>query len=144
MLAKAATWQAPLVLTFAVGPNAALLTLPDVALFIADSDYELESAAEIHEAVGTDGSAVTLDVKKATGTQAAGSGTTMLASTFNLKATANTVVTKNRSNGGLTTTAANQRLTSGDRLVLDFGGTLTALAGVCVTVTLKRLRRPTY
>lgn len=143
-LGKAAVWQAPITVSFKAGPNAALLTLPDVTLFIADTDYELQSVSEVHETLGTDGSAVTADIKKCTGTQAASAGTTMLASTFNLKATINTVVTKNRSNGGLTTTASNQRVAAGDRIALDFGGTMTAVTGVCINVTLKRLRRPSY
>ena len=144
MLPKAAAWHAPLVLTFAAGPNAALLTLPDVTLFIADTDYELLSVAEVHEVLGTNGSAVTLDIKKCTGVQAAASGTTMLASTFDLKATVQTVVSKTLSNAGLTATAADRRLAAGNRLALDFTGTLTALAGVNVTVVLKRVRRPAY
>ena len=144
MLTKALTWHAPVIVTWAIGPNAALLTLPDVSLFIADTDYELLSVSEVHEVLGTDGSAVTLDIKKCTTTQAAASGTTMLASTFNLKATVQTVVTKNKSNGGLSATAANVRLAAGNRLALDFSGTMTAVAGVCVNVVLYPLRRPSY
>lgn len=144
MLTKAAAWHAPLVLTFAAGPNAALLTLPDVTLFIADADYELLSVAEVHEVLGTDGSAVTLDVKKCTGVQAAASGTSMLLTTFNLKATVQTIVTKNVANAGLAVLQSSRRVVAGERIALDFGGTMTAVAGVNVTVTLKRLRRPSY
>lgn len=151
MLAKAALWQAPVLVTFSAGPNAALLTLPDVSIFIADTDYELLAVSEIHEVLGTDGSAVAMDVKKVTGTDVAASGTTMLASTFNLKATVATVVTKSLSNagltGGATPTAAQKaarRIAAGNRIALDFSGTMTAVAGVCVTLWLKRLRRPSY
>ena len=143
MLAKALTWQAPFPVIFSAGPNAALLTLPDVTLFIADTDYELLRAEEVHEVLGTDGSAVTLDIKKCTTTQAAASGTTMLSSTFNLKATVQTTQTKTRASG-LTTTLANRRVASGNRIALDFGGTMTAVAGVCVVLWLRRLRKPTY
>lgn len=143
-VAKSLAWQAPVLVSFSAGPNAALLTAPDVALFIADDDYELLRVDEIHETLGTDGSAVTVDVVKCTGTQAAGSGTTMLASTFNLKATVNTVVSKTLSGGGLTTTAGNRRLAAGNRLALNFAGTMTAVTGVCVTAWLRRISRPTY
>lgn len=143
-MVKALAWHAPFCVSFNAGPNAALLTAPNVTLFIADTDYSLEEVQEVHETLGTDGSAVTLDVVKCTTTQAAASGTTMLASTFNLKATINTVVTKSRSNGGITTTAANRRLLVGNRIALKFGGTTTSLTGVCVQLWLKRLRRPSY
>lgn len=143
-LAKSVAWQAPVVCVFAAGPNAALLTAPDVALFIADTNYELVEAAEIHETLGTDGGAVSLDLFKATGTQAVGSGVTMLASVFNLKATVNTVVRKNLSNGGLTTTGANRRVAAGNRVGLDFQGTMTAVTGVNATVVLRRMNRPSY
>lgn len=143
MLAKTLLWQAPFLVSFAAGPNAALLTLPDVTLFIADTDYELLYAQEVHEVLGTDGSAVTADIKKCTTTQAASAGTTMLSSTFNLKSTINTVQTKTPQSG-LTTTLANRRVAVGNRIALDFGGTMTAVAGVCVQLWLRRLRRPKF
>lgn len=141
---KAIAWQAPVLVSFSAGPNAALLTDPDTAIFIADTAYELLEVSEAHSTLGTNGSAVTLDVKKATGTTVPASGDSMLASTFNLKAAINTVVRKSLSNGGLTTTAANRQLARGDRLCLDFAGTLTALTGVCVTLWLRRMSRPEY
>lgn len=143
-LAKAIVWKDVVLITFSAGPNAALLTLPNVTVFIADTDYRLEAVSEVHETLGTDGSAVTLDLVKCTGTQAAASGTTMLASTFNLKATINTVVRKSKSGGGLSATTANVRVASGDRIALNFGGTTTALSGLCVSLWLKAQRRPSY
>lgn len=143
-LAKALVWQRPVLVSFSAGPNAALLTLPDVSVFIADTNYELVAVSELHEVLGTDGSAVTLDVVKVTGTDVVASGTTMLATTFNLKATVATVVRKSLSNGGLTTTAANRRIASGNRIGLNFAGTMTAVAGVHVSLWLKPLRRPSY
>lgn len=53
---------------------------------------------------------------------------------FDLKGTANTVQT-----GTLTATTADLQLATGDRLSLDFAGTLTDLAGLLVTVSLKRI-----
>jgi hypothetical protein len=111
----------------------------DQVAFIADGPYEVIAAREVHETAGTDGSAVTLDIKKVTGTTAGASGTTVLASTFDLKSTAKTVVTKNGASG-LTATLADRRLAAGDRLYLDFTGTLTALVGGMVTIYLKRLQ----
>lgn len=126
-------------------PDAVVVTLPlvagslDAVAFIADGPYEIVSATEVHETAGTDGSAVTLDIKKVTGTTAGASGTTVLSSTFNLKSTAKTVVKKNAASG-LTTVIADRRLADGDRLFFDFTGTLTALAGGMVQVYLKRLQ----
>lgn len=111
----------------------------DQVAFIADGPYEVIAAREVHETAGTDGSAVTLDIKKVTGTTAGASGTTVLASTFDLKSTAKTVVTKNGTSG-LTATLADRKLAAGDRLYLDFTGVLTALVGGMVTIYLKRLQ----
>lgn len=117
---------------FAAGPNAALLTEPDCCLFIAPCKCELVRVEERHGTLGTDGSAVTLDITKAADGTAPGSGTSMLASTFNLKATINTKQTKTKSNGGLSTTAGALILDEGDTANCDFGGTMTAVTGVRV------------
>jgi hypothetical protein len=71
------------------------------------------------------------------GTEAPASGTTVLSSTFDLKSTANTPVRKTAASG-LTATLANRKLDTGDRLSLNYTGTLTALVGV-VNIELKRL-----
>lgn len=141
---KAITWQGLVLVQLEWGPNAAILTSPNVSMFIADTDYELVKAQEVHETLGTDGSAVTVDVVKCTTTQAAASGTTMLASTFNLKATINTVVTKSKGTTGLTTTLANRRIASGNRIAAKFTGTLTSVTGMLLQLWLQRLRRPTF
>lgn len=141
MQAQAVAWQAPLVLTFSAGPNAALLTVPDVALWLADADAEIVFAAEIHETLGTDGSAVTLDVVKVADGTAVGSGTSLLASTFNLKATVATRQSRTLSAGTL---ATDRIIYSGQTLGLNFAGTMTAVTGVHVTVVLNRLRRPSW
>ena len=111
----------------------------DQCLYIADVPCEVVAVREVHETAGSDGGAVTLDIKKVTGTTAGTSGTSILASTFNLKSTAATVVTKNAASG-LTATLANRKLDAGDRLFIDLTGTLTALAGGLVTVYIKKLR----
>lgn len=138
MLAKGGVWQAPRHVNVVLATNAAILTTPNSAVFIADADYEVQSVAESHSVLGTDGSAVALDVVKCTGTQTAAQGTSLLASTFNLKATINTVVRKDQGNGGLLVTTAKSKLklAKGDRLAFSFSGTLTAVTGLCVTIVL--------
>jgi hypothetical protein len=113
----------------------------DQNVFIADRAYEVEAVRESHATAGSDGGAVTLDVKKATGTTAIASGTTVLGSTFDLKGTANTVVHKTKGNGGVVATSVG-RLAEGDRLGIDITGTITAVAGVQVTIVLKPLGSP--
>ncbi len=141
MNAKAVAWQAPLVLTFSAGPNAALLTLPDVRMWLADADSEIVWAAEIHEVLGTDGSAVTADLVKVPDGTIAASGTSLLASTFNLKATVATRQLRSISAGTL---ATDRIIYAGQSLAINFGGTMTAVAGVNITVVLNRLNRPSW
>ena len=141
MQAKAVAWQAPLVLTFSAGPNAALLTLPDTTLWCADADCEIVWASEIHEVLGTDGSAVTADIVKVADGTVVGSGTSLLASTFNLKATVTTQQKRTLSAGTL---AADRIIYAGQRIGINFAGTMTAVAGVNITVVLNRLNRPSW
>ena len=118
------------------------LTMPlnadcaDQAFFIADRAYTVVAAYEIHDTAGTNGSAVNMQVTKDTSTNAPGAGANLLTDNtnagFDMKGTANTVQT-----GTLTATAADLVLAAGDRLSVDFAGTLTTLAGVVVTVVLK-------
>lgn len=108
----------------------------DQAIFTADRAYQVVSVTEIHATLGTDGSAVNVQLTKDTGTNAPGAGTDLLTNNtgagFDLKATINTLQT-----GALTATLASLQLAAGDRLSLDYAGTITALAGVQVTVYLK-------
>jgi hypothetical protein len=110
-------------------------SLADESFFIADRAYQVMAIREVHSAAGNDAGAVAMQVTKDTGTNAPGAGSDLLTSTgFNMKATANTVQA-----GTLVATAATLTLAAGDRLAVDFNGTLTTLAGVVVTVVLKRL-----
>lgn len=104
----------------------------DQNLFIADTDYEVVGVQAVWGVASSSG---TLQIEKCTGTTAPGSGTDLLSSTINTAGTANTVAS-----GSLTTTVASKRLTSGDRLALDFGGTVTNLVNLVVVVRLKRLQ----
>lgn len=99
----------------------------DRNVFIADRDYEIVKVSEVHSVAGAGSS--TLDVKKCTGTTAVASGTTVLSSTFALDSTVETIVNKTAASG-LTATRANRRITTGDRLSLDFSGTVTAWVGM--------------
>ncbi len=143
-LAKAAAWEAPIVLPFTATTNASILTSPNVGVFTADADCEIVSVEERHETLGTNGSAVTLDVVKASSGTAMASGTSLLASTFNLKATINTTVKKTISNGGIVQTVSGRVILAGQCVGVNFGGTLTAVTGVSVTIILRRLRRPSW
>ena len=95
----------------------------------APFDCTVTEVREVHQILGTDAGAVTLNIEKLTGTQALDSGVDVLASTIDLKGTINSVVT-----GTLTATLADKRLVRGDRLALDDTGTLTALVGVSVII----------
>lgn len=107
------------------------------AFFTAYYPCEVLQITEVHTVAGS--STPTLDIEKLTGTTVLGSGSSILASTFNLASTANTVVRKR----GLTL-SKNRSLKPGDRLALKDIGTLTALQGVQITLYLKFLNRGSY
>lgn len=101
-------------------------------VFIAPKKCVVKSVREAHTTLGTDGSAVGLNLEKLTGTQALDGGTALLSANINLKGAVNTV-----QSGTLITTAASLQLNAGDRLALKDSGTLTAVAGVSVTIELE-------
>lgn len=110
-------------------PNAAAVV--DQNIFAADQAYQVVSVEEVHAVKGSDGSAVTLDVRNLTGTASPDLGASVLAATFNLKGDADTV-----QSGTLHATLGNTQLAAGDRLAIDIGGTPTAVVGVAVTIVL--------
>lgn len=122
-------------IVIAIPANAALA---DGAMYTARRAVRVIRIDEVHATTGTDTGAVTLDVKKQTGTQDPTQGVSVLSSTFNLKATANTVVSKT-AGAGLTVTAADRELAAGNRLSFDFTGVLTAVAGLQVTMTIQMI-----
>ncbi|MCL5667346.1 MAG: hypothetical protein M1383_06275 [Patescibacteria group bacterium] len=103
-------------------------------VFIAPFPCALIKFQERHAVAGSDAGAVTLDLEKVSSGTAKGSGTTMLASTLDLKAAADTI-----QNGSLTATYANRELAIGDAIALKTSGALTALKDVCVELTFKVL-----
>jgi hypothetical protein len=110
----------------------------DQSFYIANFPCQVTGVTYVHATAGNDAGAVNVQLTKDTGTNAPGAGTDLLTNNtnagFNCKATANTV-----QSGALTATAADLQLAVGDRLSLDFAGTVTTLAGVSVTVSLRRI-----
>lgn len=116
-------------------PFSLVSTLPATAanygnIFVADRNWRIIGAREAHTVAGSDAGAVTLTLEKLTDTQALDAGVTMLAGTFNLKATADTEQAV-----GPTATVANARLKPGDRVALKDAGVLTVVAGVSGSAT---------
>lgn len=136
--------KTPLVITHTVSINPATALPVDSILFVCPTgaEYEVLSVAEAHTVAGSNGGAVTGDIKKHSAGTAPSAGTSVLGSTFNLKSTANTPVTKTTASG--IAAAPTRYLTAGQMLSLDFTGTLTALEGCCITIALKLRRAPTY
>ena len=92
----------------------------------------VKAISALHGTIGSDGSAVTLDVERLQGTEAeGGNGDSLLTTTHDLKSTVDTVVDLT-----LTATTARLEISDGDRLAVDFGGTLTAVTHVVCTVIL--------
>lgn len=112
------------------GTNAATTTNYS-RIFIAPYLMRVISISEIHAVKGTDGSAVSLQVEKLTGTTAPGSGTVLLNTAFDLKGTINTLQT------GSLVTPASLNLAVGDGLALKLTGTPTSVANVTVTIVLQ-------
>lgn len=131
--------KSPLVVSVSFGANAAIA---DATLFVCPegAEFEVVEVMESHVAAGNDGGAVALDVVKCDSGVAIAAGATVLGTTFDLKSIANTTVRKSTASG-LAAALATRTVKSGQRLDLDFQGTLTTLTGVGVTITLRE-RRP--
>lgn len=99
-------------------------------IFIADANYLVTAAREVHGVVSVSG---TLMPQKLTGTTAPGSGLALLSATFDLTMTAHTVTSAT-----LTSTMADRFLVPGDRIGGVLAGTLTGLLGCVMVITLQR------
>lgn len=106
--------------------------------YIAHSAFQIVWIAESHTTAGTDGSAVELNIEHLTGTEALDAGDEVLITDFNLKGTANTVQEK------VGYELQNGKIAKGHRLALKDIGTLTNVAGVCVTLYCKPLNKGHY
>jgi hypothetical protein len=110
-------------------------SIADVQFWAAPVKCQVVAVREVHAVAGDDAGAVTGTVRRCQGTEAATAGDDLLGATkINLKGTALTEQTP-----ALTSTTANLTLDAGDRLSLDVTGTTTTLAGVILTVLLKRV-----
>lgn len=102
----------------------------DMVAFVATRKYVVQGISGRPTIAGTNGSAVTAQVKKMTGVVAITAGTSLMSSTFDLKGTADTVQSL-----ALSATPADLEIPAGTAIGIDFTGTLTSAVGV-VTVTL--------
>ena len=105
-------------------------------IFTARHPIEVLRVTESHAVAGTNAGAVTLNVLKAGSGVAIASGVNLIASTFNLKGTANTPIVKE--GVGL---ASDRILKENDRIGLVVSGTLTDLSDVCITIYYKEINQ---
>jgi hypothetical protein len=105
-------------------------------VFVAPNTSETWQVKAVSCVLGTVSTSGTLQVEVATGTQAVASGTNQLSATIGL-ATASGAVANTSQNGALI--AAPTAIAAGNRINLIFAGTVTGLAGFCVTITLVKL-----
>jgi hypothetical protein len=108
-------------------------SVADVQFWTAPAKCEVVSVREVHAVAGDNASAVTATIRRCQGTEAATAGDDLLSTTIDLKGTALTEQTP-----ALTATTANLVLEAGNRLSLDVTGNTATLAGVILTVLLKR------
>jgi len=106
----------------------------DGYLMIANYSYVVDS---VKAKFTTTSSSGTIDIKVCDDGEAISSGTSVLASTMSIAGSADTNVS-----GSLTTTQANRKIAKGQSLAIDFGGTTTSIAGLVVTVVLRRVNLP--
>ncbi len=104
----------------------------DQIAFRAPYPMQFVGVAVTYTTASTSG---TLNVEKCPVGTAAGSGTDLLSSTIDLSATAGVTYT-----GTLITTVSSLQLAAGDRLALDFGGTVTNLVNCQINLILKRIQ----
>lgn len=96
--------------------------------FIASRPYEIMEVRAVWSTASTSG---TLNVERLTGTTAEGSGDNVLINTIDMSGTVDTV------NEAKSTALQNRLLSTGDRLALVDGGTLTGLVNLVVTILYK-------
>lgn len=115
--------------------NAAAGTLTGGLLFVSDGYYQIVEARASHDVNGGASAAIDVVVVR---NGAAMTGTTMLASAFVLASGART--SQRRAGATLTATKANQFVNPGDSIGAVASGTLTAVAGVAVSIVLQQVR----
>ncbi len=105
-------------------------------IFIADRAYQVTAVREVHSVAG--GASAAVRPRKITDTSAPGAaaGATvkeLTTAAIDLTATINTVVSP-----ALSATVADLQLAAGDRIALNFSGTLTGLVGL-IEIVLKAI-----
>ena len=123
-------------------PQEMVLTIPigasevDRTAFVADDAWQITKIEEVHSVAQNTAYPNTgnLSINKCTGTQAPNAGAHLHNTTMWLNSTINAVATPtlNAATGAL-------NLADGNRICLDFNGTMTTFAGGCVTVHMKRI-----
>ncbi|MCK9571117.1 hypothetical protein M0R72_19365 [Candidatus Pacearchaeota archaeon] len=123
-------------------PQEMVLTIPigasevDQTAFIADDAWQITKIEEAHSVAQNTAYPNTgnLSINKCTGTQAANAGAHLHNTTMWLNSTINTVATPT-----LNATTGALNLADGNRICLDFNGTMTTFAGGSVTIHMKRI-----
>ena len=105
----------------ATAANYGIIMLANFPIWILGAQCRFATA-------GSDASAVTLDLEKLADGTAKGAGVSMLASTFNLKGTVDTV-----QSASPTATVGNAQLSKGQAAALKLSGTPTAVADLIVS-----------
>jgi hypothetical protein len=120
--------------------TAAAGTAPDAVVFINPASsgevYEIVEVSYNYDVVG--GSGAVADVKVVPSGTALASGTSALASTMDLTATARTI-----RKATLSATKTARLVKAGESVAVDTGGTLTGLTGLGIVITLAPLNRAT-
>jgi len=109
----------------------------DAVVYIANAPCIVTAVREVHATAETTAATLRVQLTKDTGTQAAGAGTDLLTNTsgagFDLKAAANTVQV------GALVAESIRTLAAGDRLALDFTAAAAELAGLVITVSIRKI-----
>lgn len=116
--------------TFAAAANCV-----DAHLLVAKYNYIIDSVVAKFVTASSSG---TFDIKVCDNAEAIASGVSALSSTVSIAGDANTNIA-----GTVSTTLANRIVTPGQSIAIDFGGTVTSIAGLTVTIALKRMIHPT-
>ena len=101
----------------------------DAVYFIADRDYELYDGRQKH-AVAAGGTS-TANVEKVSGTNNPSTGTALLATAWDLNATAETIQVAD-----ISTVKATRLIVDGERLSIDYGHTEQSMVGMLQTLSL--------
>jgi len=108
----------------------------DSHVLVAKYNYIFDSATVKFVTASDSG---TLNIRVCDDGEAVSAGTSVLNSAISLAGSANT-----NASGALTTTQANRFIKPGQSIAFDFGGTVTNIVGLTITMTLRRVIPATY